>query len=205
MRNSKDVYVRVSQRFNLERDQESRNAVQAAGPTGPRDHTSIRLGAFYYYGRNELNLDGVLFPGLGTVREPFYRLGGDFRFKYRQFELYGVGMYGHDQNLVLNLAGDGFQPAAPVTFTGGFAQAQYWIYPWLMALARYDFVNSPTDFLNGASRLNTRNRFSPGAQFLVRANVKVALEYQRRWEQPVPGATNFFRQNGLVTGIDYVF
>ena len=47
-RNTKDVYVRVSQKFNLERDPESRNAIQAAGPTGPHDHTSIRIGGFYY-------------------------------------------------------------------------------------------------------------------------------------------------------------
>jgi hypothetical protein len=209
LRNSKDVYVRVSQRFNLERDPESRNAVMAAGPTGPRDHTSIRFGAFYYYGRNALNMDGSLFPGFGTVHEPFYRAGGDFRFKYRHLELYGVGMYGHDQDLLPNtVTGTGFVRTSPVTFTGGFAQAQYWIYPWAMALMRYDFVDSPSDFSNGASRYNTRNRFSPGVQFLVRANVKVAFEYQHRWEQPVTlsdGSTIFFHPNGIVTGIDYVF
>ncbi|HEX8880044.1 MAG TPA: hypothetical protein VF749_08450 [Candidatus Acidoferrum sp.] len=208
LRNSKDVYVRVSQRFNLERDPASRNAVQAAGPTGPRDHTSIRFGAFYYYGRNALNMDGSLFPGFGTVHEPFYRAGGDFRFKYRQFELYGVGMYGHDQNLLPNAVTGGFVRTSPVTFTGGFAQAQYWIYPWAMALMRYDFVDSPTDFSNGVSRYNTRNRFSPGFQFLVRANIKLAFEYQHRWEKPVTlanGNTIFFRPNGVVSGIDYVF
>src|SRR6266581_825056 len=37
MRNYKDVYLRVSQRFNLERDAQARKDVQAAGPTGPRD------------------------------------------------------------------------------------------------------------------------------------------------------------------------
>ena len=208
LRNYKDVYVRVSQRFNLERDPASRNAVQAAGPTGPRDHTSIRFGAFYYYGRNALNMDGSLFPGFGTVHEPFYRAGGDFRFKYRQFELYGVGMYGHDQNLLPNAVTGGFGRTSPVTFTGGFAQAQYWIYPWAIALMRYDFVDSPTDFSNGVSRYDTRNRFSPGFQFLVRANIKVAFEYQHRWEKPVTlanGGTIFFRPNGIVSGIDYVF
>jgi hypothetical protein len=209
LRNSKDVYVRVSQRFNLERDPESRNAIQAAGPTGPRDHTSIRFGAFYYYGRNALNMDESLFPGFGTVHEPFYRVGGDFRFKYRHFELYGVGMYGHDQDLLPNTAaGVGYLKTSPVTFTGGFAEAQYWIYPWVIALLRYDVVDSPTDSSNGLSRHDTRNRFSPGVQFLVRANIKVAFEYQHRWEQPVTlanGNTVFFRPNGVVSGIDYVF
>ena len=66
VRNSKDVYVRVSQRFNLERDANVRKEVQAAGPTGPRDHTSIRFGAFYYYGRNALNANREI-STLGTI------------------------------------------------------------------------------------------------------------------------------------------
>jgi hypothetical protein len=209
MRNSKDVYVRVSQRFNLERDPEVRKDVLAAGPTGPRDHTSIRFGAFYYYGRNALNMDNSLFPNLGTVHEPFYRVGGDVRFKYRHFEIYGLGMYGHDQNFVPNTDGTAFQGTTPVTFTGGFAQAEYWFYPWLIGIMRYDFVNSPTDFSKlTISRYDTRNRFSPGVQILIRANIKVAFEYQHRWEQPFTtfsGTPAFFRANGAVAGIDYVF
>ncbi|HYL10782.1 MAG TPA: hypothetical protein VEU31_08600 [Candidatus Acidoferrales bacterium] len=209
MRNYKDVYVRISQRFNLERDPESRKEVQAAGPTGPRDHTSIRFGGFYYYGRNALNMDGTLFPGLPTVRDPFYRMGADFRFKMRQFELYGLAMYGHDKNLVPNALGTAFLSASPITFTGGFAQAQYWIHPWVIAIMRYDFVNSPTDFQQQTvpTRFDTRNRFSPGVQLLVRANIKVAFEYQHRWQQPFTGplGTQFFRANGIVSGIDYVF
>lgn len=209
LRSTKDVYVRVSQKFNLERDAESRKAVQAAGPTGPRDHTSIRVGAFYYYGKNQLNLDGMAFPELGTLNEPFYRIGGDLRFKYRHLELFGVGMHGHDQDLVVNAAGTGFQRSTPVTFSGGFAGANYWIYPWMIGYVRYDFVNSPTDFLNGVSQHNTRNRFSPGFQVLVRANIKVIGEYERHWGQPfinpATGNTEFFRPNTFVSGIDYVF
>jgi hypothetical protein len=203
-RNTKDVYVRVSQKFNLERDSSVRKEIQAAGPTGPRDHTSLRVGAFYYYGTNVQNQNGILDSSLPLFREPFYRAGGDFRFKYRKFELYGLGMYGRDQNHVINESEDGFVSAPPVTFTGGFAQAEYWFYPWLIGIMRYDFVNSPTDQLNGLSRFDTRNRFSPGFQWLVRANLKVAFEYQRRYEQP-NGSDGFYRPNGFVTGIDYVF
>jgi len=208
VRNTKDVYLRVSQKFNLERDPESRNAIQAAGPTGPRDHTSIRLGAFYYYGKNQLNLDGAAFPGLGTFEEPFYRVGADLRFKYRHLELYGVGLHGHDQNHVVNGAGTGFQSTTPVTFSGGFAGANYWIHPWVIAYMRYDFVNSPTDFLNGVSQYNTRNRFSPGLQVLLRANMKIIGEYDHQWGQPfvnTAGTTQFFHPNMFITGIDYVF
>jgi hypothetical protein len=220
LRNSKDIYVRVSQRFNLERDSESRKEVQAAGPTGPRDHTSLRLGAFYYYGRNALFPSGTITLPSGTspiadIHEPFYRFGGDFLFKYRQFELYGLGMYGHDENHMLVIQnGDtvtGFLPAAPVTFSGGFAQANYWIYPWMIAIMRYDLVNSPTDYQtggaagNGFSISDTRSRISPGIQFLIRANIKWAFEYQHRWQQPIPNSTELFRLNGFETGFDYSF
>jgi hypothetical protein len=204
-RNFKDVYTRVSYRFNLERDPKVRNEVQAAGPTGPRDHTSIRMGGFYYYGRNDLNTDGLLFPGVGTIHEPFYRVGGDLRFKYRNLELYGLMMYGRDQNLIPDEATGYLLHGPPVTFTGGFAEAEYWIYPWLIAIMRYDGVNSATDFQNGISRFNTRNRFSPGLQILVRGNIKTIFEYQRLWEKPAGTEDEFYRPNSFVAGVDYVF
>ena len=51
----------------------------------------------------------------------------------------------------------------------------------MIAYMRYDFVNSPLDFANGISQHPTRNRFSPGFQLLVRANIKVIGEYEYRW------------------------
>ncbi len=211
-RSSKDVYVRVSQRFNLERDPESRNAIRAAGPTGPRDHTSIRAGFFYYYGKNQQNQDGVLFPGLATIDEPFYRIGGDLRFKYRNLELFGLGMYGHDDNHIVTPGAPPTIASAPaITFAGGFAGANYWFYPWLIGTFHYDAVNSHADFVNGtpASQYQTRNRFSPGFQVLVRANIKIVGEYQYTFGQPYVDTTTrntlFFRPNTFHTGIDYVF
>jgi hypothetical protein len=211
-RSSKDVYVRISQKFNLERDPESRNAIQAAGATGPRDHTSIRLGFFYYYGKNQQNQDGKLFPGLATIQEPFYRVGGDLRFKYRKLELFGLGMYGHDDNHTVSGDPAVLAAAPAVKFAGGFVGANYWFYPWLIGTFHYDAVNSHADFVNSPLPLNyhTRNRFSPGFQVLMRANVKVVGEYQHTFGQPYtdplnPTTTLFFRPNTFQTGIDYVF
>lgn len=209
-RSTKDVYVRLSQKFNLERDPESRKAIQAAGPTGPRDHTSLRVGFYYYYGKNQQNQDGKLFPGLATIEEPFYRVGGDLRFKYRHLELFGLGMFGHDDNHIVN-AGPVLAVAPAVKFSGGFAGANYWLFPWLIGTFHYDAVNSHADFINGtpASQYHTRNRFSPGFQVLVRANVKILGEYQYTFGQPytdpLTGNTLFFRPNTFQTGIDYVF
>jgi hypothetical protein len=211
-RNTKDVYVRVSQRFNLERDPASRNAVQAAGATGPRDHTSIRLGGFYYYGTNESNIGNAQFPSLtlGTIKDPFYRAGADVRLKYRNMEVFGVGMIGHDSNHIVDTSVSTITAGPAVKFAGGFAGSNFWIHPWLIGYMRYDFVNSMPDFLNGASQYRTRNRFSPGIQVLVRANIKIIGEYQYTWNQPYtdpanPGTPLYFRPNTFVSGIDYVF
>ncbi len=207
VRSSKDVYIRVSQKFNLERDRENRNAIQAAGPTGPRDHTSIRVGFLYYYGKNQQNQTGTI-AGIPTIDEPFYRVGGDLRFKYRHLELFGLGMFGHDDNHVIN-AGPTLAAAPAVEFSGGFAGANYWFHPWLIGTFHYDAVNSSADFINGtpASQNQTRNRFSPGFQVLARANIKIVGEYQYTFGQPytVGTTTLFFRPNTFQAGIDYVF
>ena len=212
VRNYKDVYVRVAKRWNLDRDPAARKEVRAAGPTGPRDHTSIRIGSFYYYGRNAINDDRVLFPTLGTFHEPFYRVGGDFRFKvHDKFEMWGLGMYGHDVNHMVEMGATGMPTGVvfhdtPVTFSGGFVEAEYWFYPWVIGLMRYDAVNSPTDALNGLSRYYTRNRFSPGVQILIRANIKWVFEYQYRWQIPIGGtSTEYYRPNGFLTGFDFAF
>ena len=102
--NFKDIYASFQYRFNLERDKQSRDAIQAAGPTGPRDHTYLNFGSYYFYGRSVQRLLGAGADGtsaLVTAREPFYRVGGNMTFNYRcclQFN--ALYMYGHDYNLL---------------------------------------------------------------------------------------------------------
>jgi hypothetical protein len=204
--NGKNIYFNVYEQFNLERNPQDRKAIQASGPTGPHDHTSLRLGGFYDYGRNSINTDLSLFPDFGAISEPYYRTGGYFRFKYQsRFELYGMGMFSHDDNLLPNLDTLTLEKGPDVNFSGGFAQAELWLYPWLIPIMRYDVVNSPADFFNGASRRTTRNRFSPGLQALVRPNIKLVFEYQHTFEQPVPDSDTFFRASGAQGGIDISF
>jgi hypothetical protein len=219
--NFKDIYARFSYRVNLERDPASRNEIQAAGPTGPRDHTYLSLGTLYFYGRAVQR-----FPGPGgssqvlTTKEPFYRVGGDFSFNYHMFNLFGQFLYGRDQNLSPLL------PAgSPAHFSGSFLEGDYLVYPWMMAIVRWDRVNSAADYLNGigADQNNppatayfspvssVRNRFTPGIQFLIHANIKTSFEYQIRPKQVVyaPGdtttLTNPFRTNTAVAGLEFVY
>jgi hypothetical protein len=239
--NFKDLYTRLSYRFNLERDKASRHAVQAAGPSGPRDHTYLTLGSYYFYGRSVQRFSGETFlgdPAVLTAREPFYRTGGDFTFNYRTLQIYGLFMYGHDTNqLPVDVTGAfvpipvtststvAFVHGLPVTFTGGFVQADYLALPWLMAIMRWDAVNSTTDRVNGLAQntstpfvvpfASTRNRFTPGVQFLIHANIKASVEYQFRPQQFVTVVTNPitglpvairpFRTNTAVAGLEWVF
>ena len=243
--NFKDLYASFSYRFNLERDKESRNAIQAAGPTGPRDHTYLNLGSYYFYGRSVQRLSGATADGVPTVitaREPFYRVGGNMTFNYRcclQFN--ALYMYGHDANL-LPVDANGVPIGLPVgtmplpvgfisgraaTFSGGFADVEWLAYPWMMVLMRYDAVNSNSDYVNGltaggfsGSPFNgaasvTRNRVTPGVQFLMHANIKASFEYQFRPSQSVifgtnpvtglPVALNPFHTNTAVAGLEFVY
>jgi hypothetical protein len=237
--NFKDLYARFQYRFNLEHDKDSRNAIQAAGATGPRDHTYLSLGSFYFYGRSVQRFVGAIpgsavgEPTLLTAREPFYRVGGDFSFNYRNFNLFGVYMYGRDHNLVpVDDAGNlfpstptGFIHGVPATFGGGFLEADYLAYPWMMLIMRYDGVNSHPDYANALAggtsspffgqTAVTRNRITPGIQFLIRANIKAAFEYQIRPQQQILTGVNpitgnpltfaAFRTNTAVVGLDWAY
>src|SRR5208282_5554891 len=196
--NFKDLYANFSYRFNLEKDPASRNEIQAAGKSGPRDHTYLSVGSFYFYGRSAQNFSGFasdgVTPAVITAHEPFYRVGGDFSFNYRTFNLFGLYMYGHDQDLLFNNATTptGFVPGPTASFNGGFLQADYLVLPWVMTIMRWDRVQSSADFLNQLGSVNylapagtTRNRFTPGVQFLIHANIKTSFEYQFRPQQTI--------------------
>ena len=232
--NFKDLYGRFAYRINLEHDPTSRNGVQAAGATGPRDHTYLALGTLYFYGRTAQNFSGVLSDGVTptvlTAREPFYRVGGDFNFNYRTFNLFGLYLAGHDRNLLpVTAAGaagiTGFTASAPATFSGGFLEADYLVLPWVMTIMRWDQVKSTADRVNfieydptappGSSffspYLARRNRFTPGVQFLIHANIKASFEYQIRPQQivydPATGLplTKPFRTNAAIAGLEWVY
>ncbi len=225
--NYKDIYARFSYRFNLEKDPASRNEIQAAGATGPRDHTYLNLGTFYFEGRSVQRFSGLNAsdsPIVLTAQEPFYRVGGDFSFNYRTFNLFGLYMYGHDDDLLVNNALTGFTGGSAAKFNGGFLQADYLMLPWVMAIMRYDRVQSTADFLNqiGSQAAApgpgnffspagaTRNRVTPGIQLLIHANIKASFEYQIRPQQVVYNsdgtrATNPFRTNTAVTALEFVY
>ncbi|MGO9242496.1 MAG: hypothetical protein ACLQBJ_16970 [Bryobacteraceae bacterium] len=240
----KNLYARFSYRFNLERDSVSRNAVQAAGQTGPRDHTYLSLGTFYMDGNSLQSFFGAPTTSgtqpILSVREPYVRAGGDFSFNYRTFNLFGVYMYGRDNNMLpvdstgaliaLPLSASGPYPASFVSgpaakFHGGFLEADYLVLPWIMIIGRWDDVYSEADHINALALATntpyfgafsaTRNRFTPGMQFLIHPNIKASFEYQYRPRQfvqvngdgvTVPlSAIDAFRVNTFLLGLEFVY
>jgi hypothetical protein len=232
--NFKDIYGRVSYRTNLERDPANRNEVQAAGPSGPRDHTYLDFGSLFFYGRSMQQISGVLADGTTptvlTAQEPFYRVGGNVTFNYHNLNLFGLYMAGHDHNLLPVVVGENSLPSSfavgrPAKFSGGFVESDYLVLPWVMAIMRWDVVKSasdrvnflqydptnppPTSFFSPYSA--TRNRFTPGVQFLIHANIKASFEYQIRPQQivydPATGVrlTGPFRTNAGVAALEWVY
>ncbi len=240
---AKALYTRFSYRFNLERDAASRKEVQAAGATGPRDHTYLNLGTFYYRGNSRQAFVGLAANGTDNTilvaHEPYYRAGGDFSFNFRTFNVYGLYMFAHDKNLLpvdangnvilLPLSSTGpfptrFVSSVPAKFNGGFVQADYLALPWVMLIMRWDGVHSGADRINGfalasgtpyfAPLRSTRNRFTPGAQFLIHPNIKASFEYQFQPQQSIDIATtstnqqlaqNPFRVNTAIFGLEFVY
>src|SRR5260370_16806998 len=110
------------------------------------------------------------------------------------------------------------------TFSGGFVQGDYLELPWVMPIMRWDAVNSAEDRINalalntstpfGLPFRTTRNRFTPGVQFLIHANIKASFEYQVRPQQFVtvirnpitrlPVAVEPFRTNTGVAALEWV-
>jgi hypothetical protein len=51
-----------------------------------------------------------------------------------------------------------------------FAEAEYWIYPWVVTYVRYEALS-----VDGADD-EDQARLIPGAAFLIRANIKLTVE-----------------------------
>jgi hypothetical protein len=58
---------------------------------------------------------------------------------------------------------------------------------------------------NGLPQYFSRSRHSPGVQILVRANIKLAFEYDHGPGAPAGAAGSFFHPNGFTGGLDYAF
>ena len=186
--NAKDWYWRASYKFggmSVLGDPES-----APAATNNWQDDSIRVGVFGYHGRAPFtfsppdadghddthgmyrSLAAALVDGHGdspplidthSLDERFHRLGGDVDIWFGDLNLFGAYMWGKTE----------MDPAlledADVTFRAALAQADYMVYPWLVASLRYERVDYDDAF-------GDVTRWLPHLTALIRANVKFSAE-----------------------------
>ena len=216
-------------------------------PRGPRDHTYLNLGSYYFYGRSVQRLLGA---------DCRWHVGGHHRARAvlscrRQHDLQlsllpAVQCPVHVRARLQPVAdrcqrradslaefehrrAGGFHPQHAGQLQRGFRRRR-------MAGLSVDVCDDPLrrrelhlrlastgwppirrftgSPFNGASR-STRNRVTPGVQFLIHANIKASFEYQFRPSQSVviatnpltglPVAFNPFHTNTAVAGLEFVY
>jgi hypothetical protein len=91
--------------------------------------------------------------------------------------VFGAYLRGTDTLNATNAATGALIHAIEPDYHAWFTQADYVIYPWLQASGRYETV-TPADPEAQSIRIGTLN-----VSALVRANVKVMVEYQRDLRQ----------------------
>ena len=219
--NFKDLYANFSYRFNLEKDPASRHDVQAAGATGPRDHTYLSVGSLLL-----LRKIGAAFLWLRVgwrdarrdhLARAFLSRRGRFQLQLPHLQPVRPVHVRARPGSAPQLAGPtGFVAGPTAKFNGGFLEADYLVLPWVMTILRYDRVQSSADFLNQTNSVNyfapagsTRDRFTPGVQFLIHPNIKASFEYQFRPQQVTYNssgqASSPFRTNTATGALEFVY
>jgi hypothetical protein len=138
---SYDVNLAFSQAFNTPGFSESGFGLQ-------------RVQAFAYIGQRPTYYEtsgGVPLVGLGN--KPFYRIGVDGIFTYKNLELLPLFMHGYDSAYLGS--GTSSQDTLPTgaqapTFNGGFLEAHYFFDPQNVALFRFEKINVGTQPFSSA-------------------------------------------------------
>lgn len=126
-----------------------------------------RFGAFAYIGRNHLSLGGPAW------KNNLVRVGGDLDVWVGRLNLYGVGMYGSNDNAIATPS----QPAGTnqeTSFGGGFLQADLHARDNLALTLRFNVVSQPDDPTSLDNETNSS--VFPGLQFWFR-HLKLSFEY----------------------------
>lgn len=171
--NAKDFYARFDYKFGgmgLDGDMGGR----AAPDENWRDN-SFRVGAFVYRGDGSgINYPVPLDDGMVNLQdEHFLRAGVYASVFFRDLNVFGAYVHGSDTIQQFAPDSGAFLGEQQPTYDSAFVQADYVIYPWLMASARYETVE------NGDPSVPSLRTGVFNLSALIRANVKAMIEYQR--------------------------
>jgi hypothetical protein len=128
-----------------------------------------RVGAFAYFGNNTLAQSPEIVWEDGVLR-----LGADADLRFGKFNLYGVFMYGQNDNPVAT-------PSEPngtnesLDWTGGFVQGDYNLRDDVQLTLRLNAVSRPTS--TSPSSNETFTSVWPGIRFFILERIKLSFEY----------------------------
>jgi hypothetical protein len=175
--NAKDVYARFDYKIG---------GMGLDGDTGGQPipdknwhDNSLRVGVFTYRG-DASGIPFELTAGDAKVNvedSHFLRTGVYASVFYEDLNVFGAYLHGSDTLNTTDAATGALLHAIAPDYHAWFTQADYMIYPWLQASGRYETV-TPADPAVQSIRIGTLN-----ASALVRANVKLMVEYQRDLRQ----------------------
>lgn len=139
------------------------------GASQPWQDNSVVIGGFVYKGTATLDGSGMSLP---NVNDDFTTIGGDVNIWYDRLNVIAAYTRQKDNRPMVAVIGSS-------SLTNLMAEASYIIYPWFIPLARYENSKAKGD-------PNAGTKIITAIQFLVRANVRVALEFNFAND---PGAT----------------
>ncbi len=157
----KDVYAHVNYKIGGMRFDGVAPEKAAEGPTQPWQDNSVQIGAFLYNGVATLDGSPV---GSANVNDGFTTIGGDVNIWFNRLNIISAFAIQSDESPFIAT------PGVRSNLTSFMAEASYIIYPWLIPLARYE-----TSKVKDAPL--SEDRIRSAIQFLVRANVRLALEF----------------------------
>jgi hypothetical protein len=185
--NKKNYYAAASLKFGgLGYDGSGGTTTEGGLNTTPAGYwrdDSVRIGGFYYV--THAGPDGVKWD----------RVGADARVSYKDLQV-GVG-YITGKNDDLTATSEAEKKNV------WFAEAEYFVFPWMQPYVRYEQVTSNIhDTEHG-----DKSRFIVGTALLARANVKFNLEGKMftKNEPAETGTGSKHREDQVVLRLDYAF
>lgn len=153
LNNEKDIYARFTYKIG------------GLGEIGGTEGQESEKAEFYV--DNNFRLGGYFYKGTASgarPKEDFTIFGGDVDFWWNRLLINGVVLSMNSE--LKNVAGERKSLV-------WYAQGNYVLYPWLIALARYEFTDANTD----VDTPEAQKSLIPGVVVMLRANVKASVEY----------------------------
>jgi hypothetical protein len=173
--NAKDVYARFDYKIGgmgLDGD----TGGQPIVPENNWRDNSLRVGVFAYRGDgSNIDFPVTIEEGIETNIQDvhFLRTGVYANLFFQDLNVFGAYLHGTDSLQVFNATTARLLNTIEPDYHTWFTQADYVIYPWLQAALRYETL-TPADRSVPSLRTGVFN-----VSALVRANVKLMVEYQR--------------------------